>query len=361
MRSSAVRRVRSLLLISIAGAGAAAAQQGGATDSAAMARQILAAMNETPRALRSVHYEVLYVCREEFATQRKTILEATRRNVLGFLRRMKLDVEPRHERLLVILLDTQQQMQEFARRSGTAIGPTVAGFYSHEKNWAIFYNQRKGDDVLQWEQWTEEMARRLIEIPGGPQTRVNVTTPTGPVTLTKQQVADQIVAHRKQVLASVNEFNTTVTQHEGAHQVAFNVGVQRRGAAYPFWVSEGLACLFETPPQSGRSARGAARVNSERLGAYRAARRAGRALGLRRLIALGQGDAIDAEAAYAESWSLFTFLFQRHSKELSAYLRSLAQRGENQRPDETSAFRKAFGGDLDALEQELEKFVERLD
>ena len=73
------------------------------------AERALRAMGEQPAAIKSVHYHVLYVCRRAFAEQRKTILEATRRNFLGFMRRLKVKINPKHDKLLVIVLESHSK------------------------------------------------------------------------------------------------------------------------------------------------------------------------------------------------------------------------------------------------------------
>ncbi|MCH7872325.1 MAG: DUF1570 domain-containing protein [Planctomycetes bacterium] len=330
------------------------------------AQSVLRAMGEQPAAIKSVNYHVLYVCRRAFAEQRKTILEATRRNFLGFMRRLKVKINPKHEKLLVIVLDTQEQMIEFSRRTSADgnINRTVAGYYSDERNWAVFYNQRKGSDLIAWEKWLKNMAKQLVTIPGGPQTEINVASPKGWLTLTKKQLANQMKKKWKSVVREVNGYNAVVTQHEGAHQLAFNVGVQTPGRAYPFWVSEGLACLFEVPPKKGKIGRGAGRVNQLRLAGYRKLQKKSQTLGIAGLIGLKANDRIaSVDALYSESWAVFAFLFHRHSKELSGYLNHLAERPareENKLFDELAEFQQFFDQPAAKWQAELHTYVKRL-
>ncbi|TWT45979.1 hypothetical protein RAS1_24160 [Phycisphaerae bacterium RAS1] len=319
-------------------------------------------MGLSPAAIRSVNYHVLYVGRQEFAEQRKVILEATRRNFLGFMRRLEIPVNAKHDKLLVILLDSEEQMQEFTRRAdGGGLGGGVAGYYSPRHNWAVFFNQRKDAEVLAWEQWLSDMARDLQSIPGGPQTKVEVTTPRGRMTLSKAEIQRQMQVEWQRVMTSVESFNTVVTQHEGAHQVAFNVGVQQRGAAYPFWVSEGLACLFEVPPEKGRTAQGAALVNRDRLEAYRKLRGTPAMPSFETFVGLQANERVaSADAAYSQSWALFAFTFHRHPKELSAYMKALAQRvddADKTKYDEKAEFERYFKESTGELEKQFEKYV----
>lgn len=331
------------------------------------ATTVLREMGAAPESITSVNYHVLYLGRREFATERQRVLEAVRRNFLGFMRRLKIHVDPKHGKLLVIILDDRGQMAAFHRNTSPDAPPLerwVAGFYSPTHNWSVFYNQRSGPNLVSSEASLNAMARRLVSMPGGPGTIVEVTTPRGRLRKTKRQVARDMKREWERITRAVNEFNTAVTQHEGAHQLAFNAGIQRRGARYPFWVSEGLACMFEVPPgDKRRGTMGAARTNGLRLATYRKVRERHDALRLTRLTAFKPGDTVQSvDALYAESWATFTFLFHRHANELSAYLEALAARPADATTDfdETAEFQRHFGEALDQLQAEFDDYIDRL-
>jgi hypothetical protein len=175
----------------------------------------------------------------------------------------------------------------------------------------------------------------------------------------------ELAARWRDVAAAVAEINASVTQHEGVHQLAFNVGVQRRGAAYPFWISEGSACQFEVPPsRKGRRRMGAARVNGLRLAKYRELQEAGQTLGLRKLLSMRLGDPVESvEAMYAESWAAFAFVFHRYPKELSKYLRHLMSRGAGAGDapiDEVETFARFFDRPVTDLQEEWDAYIATL-
>ncbi len=337
-------------------------------DKLSEATDALRRMGEAPEAVRSAHYHVLYVGRKEFADERKRVLEKVRKNFLGFMRRMHLKINTKHEKLLVIVVDTQSQMQRFHEEVSPDDPPIpswAAGYYSPEHNWAVFYNQRKGQNVAETEEWLNRMATKLVNARGGPDTRLYINTPTGWVKRSKRQIGQDMTAKWKEVIGAVNEFNTALTQHEGVHQLAFNVGVQQRGARYPFWLSEGLACQFEVPAaKKGRRRMGAARVNGLRLAKFRESQATGKVLGLHKFLALDLEDSVDSvEAAYAEAWATFAFFFKRYPKELSAYVTHLAQRkpaAEGEEIDEVAAFGKFFDKPILDLQEQMKAHIERL-
>lgn len=328
-----------------------------------VATHLLRGQGLTPKSIRSGNYHVLYTCRKAFAQRRKTILEKTRTQFLGFMRRLDVETNSGQEKLLVIVLDSAEQMRRFhLDATGDELSSWIAGYYSPERNWAVFYNQRKSDDILAVEQRLEQWALQLTRIPGGPDVIVEVATDRGVVSKSKRQVAAEMQAAWSRIIQESNQYNTVVTQHEGAHQLAFNVGVQERYAAYPFWVSEGLACVFESPPSKKKgNRRGAARVNSKRLAEFRELQAAGRALGIVELLsASAQTLPTSVDALYAESWAVFAFLFEWHPKELSAYMQALSLRRRGQDGDaidEAAAFAQHFKVPIDELQREFERYI----
>jgi hypothetical protein len=327
-------------------------------------------MGLTPGTIAIGSYHVIYVGDRKFADERRKTLEFTRRNFFGFMRRLNIKVNEQHDRLLVILFEEERQMQEFHERAteGESLPSWVAGYYVPTQNWAVFYNQVRGSGIESARAELNAMADRLNATEGGAQTLLEFRAADGSIyRKTKGQIAREMEAEWARIRDAMIEFTTTVTQHEGVHQLAFNVGVQDRETAYPFWVSEGLACVFETPPTKGKtgSRQGAAKLNTERLADYRALKTTGRALGLEQLIRLDREAQVSSVGdLYAESWAVFSFLFARYPKELSTYMQSLARREpptDDAEPiDEAAEFAKFFTKPLTELQREFDKYIEML-
>jgi hypothetical protein len=167
--------------------------------------------------------------------------------------------------------------------------------------------------------------------------------------------------------------NRTVVQHEVTHQVFFNAGVHVPGAINPKWLVEGLACLFETPPDQGSSASGFTAINQLRLADFRAAV-AGDRPNTVKLTGRDFADAIHAgrfthpqklvsdpavfdqrgdrgAANYALAWALVQYLQRDQPAKLAAYIKELATRppGASPTPEKELALLKKHFGPLDAL------------
>lgn len=165
--------------------------------------------------------------------------------------------------------------------------------------------------------------------------------------------------NRIAVVHSAGGFNTMTTSHELAHQLAFNSGLQRRGVAYPFWITEGLATNFEAPsPQScGLEAKGS-RYQS-RLAQAKAGRRL---MPLEQFIAMTTMSAAQERSAgecYAQAWGLFRYLMQTHRPWLRQYMAELASpwsAGESP-ASMRSHFIRVFGP-IEPLEKDFLRFAQ---
>lgn len=154
--------------------------------------------------------------------------------------------------------------------------------------------------------------------------------------------------------------------HEATHQLAFNSGLHVRLADIPFWVSEGLAIYFETPDlQSAKGWRSIGGVNRVNLLNFRQYMQTRTKDGFKSLIGDDTRfrDSKLASQAYAEAWTLSYYLNQRKSEAYVAYLKELSQSKPlvSETPEDRMAlFRKHFGEDLSALEEDFLKFAQGL-
>ncbi|HEV2968941.1 MAG TPA: DUF1570 domain-containing protein [Pirellulales bacterium] len=159
--------------------------------------------------------------------------------------------------------------------------------------------------------------------------------------------------------------------HEATHQLAFNCGLQTRFADIPLWILEGLAVYFETPDlgnSKGWKTIGAVnRARLDRFGEYYQTRRPKKSL----LSLISDDtrfrDPQQAVDAYAEAWALNYYLIHQKPKEFLAYMELMAAKKTlvvpppEQRVElRIKEFKTAFGDDLDRLDADFVKFMQRL-
>ena len=159
-------------------------------------------------------------------------------------------------------------------------------------------------------------------------------------------------------------YNAKTIIHEATHQSAFNTGVHNRFAPPPKWLSEGLAMLFETPGfnNAEKFPKPIHRVNEVRLKQFRKLIRQEKVKGsLNKLIAYDHMFEDDAVNAYALSWGLSYFLYERDKEKYVQFLQQDAKRKNfvKYSPDRRLGdFAAAFGNDLNGLEESLIELFE---
>ena len=113
----------------------------------------------------------------------------------------------------------------------------------------------------------------------------------------------------------------TVLQHEATHQVLTNLGVVSFGVIYPFWISEGLACLFEVPLPCCDDDR--IPVNELRLADVGSPEELPRIKFLVSEIGTWEGKAAHSPKEYAQAWALAHFLMHRRRDEMRTFLQKI--------------------------------------
>jgi hypothetical protein len=154
--------------------------------------------------------------------------------------------------------------------------------------------------------------------------------------------------------------NIRTLTHELTHQLAFNSGLQRRGATYPFWLTEGLATNFEADSVDSV---GLGREESRYRQRLIEAKAGGRLIALERLAAMTDCPAGPASAtrdAYAQAWGFFHYLMESRPGALKKYMADLSpawlprQNAESLR----SRFIAVFGP-VKPLEEDFLRFIDR--
>ncbi|GJM24006.1 MAG: hypothetical protein DHS20C16_04210 [Phycisphaerae bacterium] len=280
----------------------------------------------------TAHFVIVYDGDTETIADFIARIEATYRGVYRFLKLHDLDSTVPAQKLEMLFFEHPDSFFEYAERTGASV-TGAAGFYSPKTNRSAFYhalNMRRLVGV------NEEIA----SIEASLDSRQRSNRGRDRKNVLKQ--LRRLRIERDQTIESVNQL---VVQHEVAHQVLYNAGLHSREGDHPTWLVEGLACLFETPPN--RNGAGFATVNQYRLlnlrealtgeiapkrvraASFKDAIRHGRLVPLRRLI--GDGSLFDTGKpnvgnAYAQAWSLVHYLHRRKREAFGDYLMVLAKR-----------------------------------
>lgn len=340
-------------LIALVIGGSWPAMAGAADDSDGMSAreaELLKTAGDGFKIKSTAHFIVAYDGDSETLTDFIARIEATYRGVYRFLKLHDLDsVEPA-EKLEMLFFESPDSFFDYADRTGANVAG-AAGFYSPKTNRSAFYNALNMQQLVGVNEQIESIETSLDQMKRSGRNRKNAL---------KQ--LQRLRVQRDQTIESVNQL---VVQHEVAHQVLFNAGLHSREGDQPAWLVEGLACLFETPPN--RNGAGFATVNQYRLlnlrealsgeispkrvraSSYKDAVRQGRLVPLRRLI--GDRSIFDTrqaniENAYGQAWSLVHYLHRRKRVEFGDYLTVMAKRPVDRQysaATELMLFEEVFG------------------
>ncbi|MBN1491928.1 MAG: DUF1570 domain-containing protein [Phycisphaerae bacterium] len=305
--------------------------------------------------------------------------------ILAFCAYHGLPVTPPPEKLEILFLTDVETYRACARLAGLGRIKTY-GFYDEKTNRCVFVDVGADPEIADLRNALKRAAQNANTI----KAQLDATTSdAGEITLTYgdgSQVTLPVEEARRTLSAAkaqlrqiqarydryTDEINRTVTRHEIAHQVFFNIGVLRRNGSTPSWFVEGLAVLFETPEipyaTKPRSINGA-RYNDlheavcpheseESLNAamVTTAVHEGRLLPLRNLVGASwennrqqpspsRREDGDTSLLYAQSWALVYYLHRQQKDKLGDYVRRIQRRtNANIGPEvEIRDFEAAFG------------------
>jgi len=299
-------------------------------DHATMANCLLEEMPEGFRIHRTANYVICYNTSSAYAQWCGALYERLYRGFFSYWRHRGLELVEPDWPLVALVFDDRASYAQYARPELGAAAGAIIGYYSMHSNRVTMYDLTGAD--------------------GLPQSSTTTTA-----------------AHINQILSQPAGERTVATiVHEATHQLACNSGLQQRFAGVPLWVSEGLAVYFETPDLSNAKGwRGIGEVNHVSLRKFQRSRDDRPEDSL--LSLLREDDRLrdpgTAGAAYGQSWALVWYLLRRREEEFLAFLRSLSKVRplESLSPDEReSQFKAHFGHDLDTLDADLVRTMERL-
>ncbi len=159
--------------------------------------------------------------------------------------------------------------------------------------------------------------------------------------------------------------NLATVMHEAAHQTAFNTGIHVRGGETPYWIAEGIGCLFEAKGihNSFRYKQTKDRINYGRMRAFQRTVKGNEEELIASVIASDDMFKRDPGRAYATAWALTFYLSERESRKYIRYLKLVSKHKpvtEYRSSDRVKEFTRVFGKDYKMLALRVRRFVEGL-
>ncbi len=301
------------------------------------------------------HFVILSNCGTEWTTAKAGLLERTYKQYGRMMDRLGLQWTPPRHRMLCVLIKDHPQYAAFAREHDGVSAPWVGGYYAGASNRVVFYDDITGPAyehaIAELDEY-DELAR---------ESRTEARKVRDERAAVLDDRADRILSftqgERRRLEVEAARTNTAKTIHEAIHMISYNCGMMDRSRLFPFWLSEGLACSFET--EESTEAFGPDRESPAREEEWREIVEHKRVIPLELLVTLTDvpaDDRVMAEAMYAESYALFSYLYRFRREELAAYVRAVeAEPRGRARPERLLELFESHFGSPGALQRRLER------
>lgn len=237
------------------------------------------------------------------------VCDETYRSFVHFFATRGFDLQPREFPLVIVIFSDMREFAQYCQQDRVGFSPLLRGYYHPESHRVALFEQEG--------------------------------------------------------LTDAKELQTTLV-HEVTHQLCFDGGLYSRLGDNPKWLVEGLAMIFEghQARTSSMKASVLSRVNPERLIWFGQYASQGRSWG--QLEATISGDSQFGTSvldAYSESWALTFYLLETRRDAFASYLKHVAKASNNEdytAEDRVADFRQFFGQDIDRLERDFVRFIEKL-
>jgi hypothetical protein len=283
----------------------------------------------------SKHFTAWSNADEEFTRKCLGNCEFLHREFFDHFRKKGFVVRRPPARLMVAIFDSQNGFEAYL---GQKVPPTLGGMYHPITNRLVVYDLGQNVAFLSGKKQALDRGQFI------------------PYALDQMRFVETV---NRQARELRSDANLLTTMHETAHHLSFNCGLLNRDGFVPLWLAEGLACYCEAT--SNGVWQGLGEVNPQRIASLAGPLRGqGKLLSLVELVDkdLWLRDSKTLLPGYAQSWALFRLLMEERPKALRTYLDLLyPRRGPEQR---VSDFRRAFGADLEPLEQRYRQYIQEL-
>ena len=292
------------------------------------------------KVLTSEHYVIAYQTSTAYADWYRQMLENLHRSFTEFWKKRGVPLTAPQYPLVVVLYTSRPAFLKHADEYfGGGDLSLFSGFYTGSRNYIFLYDSSR------------------IHVSSKGSTGV-VGAATGD-RATPAQIEEFL--KRPGITGSID-----LLIHEGAHQLAYNTGLQSRRADCPSWLSEGVAIIRGAPKRKARNDWDIdLKIDDRRYSDLRKYLRTNPKDPILTLIkndALFKGKDTKTQS-YAMAWGLTFYLMTKYPKEFVEYIntlnnvRTFSVRGADTRQKD---FEQHFGSDWQKLEEDFAKEMMRL-
>ena len=260
------------------------------------------------------HYMLLTDAPQENVKKVLDMLESTHDAFHVDCRKLQLDPAPLRHKLVAVLFADKNAYLDFARTVDRVDRKGVAGYYQPQSDRLVIYDIYSSPDL-----------QKNLKILRDNERRITQSAPANK----RNELLQKNRAERRKLIGQAEDSFLATVGHEAAHQLFFHTGVQDPGKAYPLWVAEGLATVFEVEDADDKTV-GFFNDNDRLRKTKRAATAADRLVPLRVLVTTdkpGAGaDAVsELKEFYAQSHVLVSWMARSRPTEFRLYLQALRE------------------------------------
>jgi len=319
---------------------------------------------------RGGHVVLLHQLTDAEAEERVALLESVITGYYLLFAAQGIELRVPERRLICAWFADQKDYLAFLHSQSADAFATTKGYYHPTWNAVVAYDASSSDAQQSGHETARARREELRQfqttvdrLPARARLRVTLTGESAR-TLGRadaQAMIDRLEreVRREELLLDLERraINEGTAAHEIIHLLAANSGLLPRHDAFPVWLQEGLAMQFEVI-RGGRWA-GISRASDPRLPDWRRIQPSPHLEPLLRDSGYGRGYRRDL---YAQAWSLVYYLRVQHPPQFLTFLdllRSPDAALADLSPGERSltAFRRAFGSDLETLERDWHQYM----
>ncbi|MGA2501332.1 MAG: DUF1570 domain-containing protein [Tepidisphaeraceae bacterium] len=307
---------------------------------------------------RSEHFSLVSNALPTAGRAQLAVLEDTWETFFRETARIGLEPKKPEQRLACVLFEKRSQFLDYLKSIGETEADWTAGTFLAQRGQTVFFNDSDNpafaETLQELARLDAELAEARAQFEKTPRTEVARLIPLQEKI---KRLANQRAELHRRFVAVASASTLGKSRHETAHQLFFTSGLQTPSRQYPWFLTEGLACLFETADKTGQSGPGL--PNEWRLMSYRRAEQANGLMAVKDLLSYTPGDQEDERTVawrYAQAWVLMHYLWNGRATDLRLLLADV--NGDADPKAWPAIFEKRLGSDLAELDRRVREHVE---
>ncbi len=307
---------------------------------------------------RSEHFALVTNTQGAAAQAQLAVLEDTWETFFRETAKIGMATRQPQGRLTCVLFEKRSQFLGYLKGLGEHEAEWSAGTFLAKHEQTVFFHD---SDNPAFAEVVGELTRLDGELAGARARLAGLPAQDTAGRIVLQERIRRLAAQRsdlhRRFVAVASASTLGKSRHETAHQLLFTTGVQDSAKPYPWFLTEGLACLFEHADKSGRSGPGL--PNQWRLMSYGNAQKADGLVTVGQLVSYAPAEKDNERTVawrYAQAWGLMHYLWNSRPADLRAMIADINETPEAK--NWPAIFEKRLGPDSAELDRRVREHVQ---